>query len=325
MRIIIYGAGAIGNAVGGHLAKVGREVILIGRPNHVKAVNEDGLHLVRPEKTYIMDIRAFSSPAEIEFKKDDVVFLCVKGQNTEEALQDLKKVVQEIPVFCFQNGVRNEEIASAQSASGGQVYGVMVTVGGTFVKDGEVICPFDAPGLLIMGKYPAGTDALLESVAASLRTAGFTVTTTPDVMPYKWGKLVENLGNAVDAITDAPRADINDIIHAVRDEAKEILQKAGIEWKPQHEVLKDYPAIVPPQAITKFEGSTWQSLKRRQGTVETDFLNGEILRVAKRLGLKAPLNEKLQSIVEVMARNGERPGKYKPGELRIMLGLSGIS
>jgi len=318
MRIIIYGAGAIGNAVGGHLVKAGQEVILIGRSSHVNAVNNHGLNLIRPEKTYSLKIRAVTTPGEIKFNKDDVVFLCMKGQNTEEAVSDLMEVAPEVPVFCFQNGVRNEKIASAKFKG---VYGVMVTVGGKFVKDGEVICPFDAPGLLIMGKYPRGSDDLLESVAAALRSAGFTVTTTDDVMPYKWGKLVENLGNAVDAITDAERSEINDIIRAVRDEAKDILAKAGIDWKPQHEVLKDYPSIVPPQGITKFEGSTWQSLKRRQGSVETDFLNGEILRLAVHLDLGAPINGKVQSIAEVMAKNGDLPGKYKPAELRQMLGI----
>jgi 2-dehydropantoate 2-reductase len=319
MRIIIYGAGAIGNAVGGHLAKAGQDIVLIGRPNHVKAVNDSGLKLIRPEKTYTLTIPAVTTPAEIKFKKGDVLFLCMKGQNTQEALTDLKKEIKDIALFCFQNGVRNEEIASAQFA---QVYGAMVTVGGTFVKDGEVICPFDAPGLLIMGKYPGGNDEILESVAAALRAAGFTVTTTTDVMSYKWGKLVENLGNAVDAITDSNRSEINDIIRAVRDEAKEVLLKAGISWKPQHEVLKDYPSIVPPQGITKFEGSTWQSLKRRQGSVETDFLNGEIVRVAARLDLNAPINGKLQIIAELMAKNGDLPGKYKPAELRQMLEIT---
>ncbi|OGO14556.1 MAG: hypothetical protein A2Z02_04400 [Chloroflexi bacterium RBG_16_48_7] len=318
MRIIIYGAGAIGNVVGGYLAKAGHEVVLIGRPGHVKAVKENGLRLVTPENTYTLKIPAVTGPGEIQFSKDDAVFLSMKGQNTEEALDDLKKAAPEVPVFCFQNGVRNEEIAAALFKD---VYSVMVTVGAKYIKEGEVIAPFSAPGLLIMGKYPRGTDEVLESAANALRIAGFTVTTTPDVMSYKWGKLVENLGNAVDAITDANRSEINDIIKGVRDEAKAILLKAGIDWKPQHEVLKEYPSIIPPQGITKFEGSTWQSLSRKQGTVETGFLNGEIVRVAKRLGTKAPVNENLQSIVEQMAANQELPGKYKPAQLRSMLGL----
>ena len=63
------------------------------------------------------------------------------------------------------------------------------------------------------------------------------------------------------------------------------------------------------------------SLSRQQGTVETDFLNGEIIRQAERLGLKAPVNEALLRIAEEMAANGETPGKYSAEELCRMLGI----
>ena len=71
----------------------------------------------------------------------------------------------------------------------------------------------------------------------------------------------------------------------------------------------------------KSGSSTWQSLTRQQGTVETDFLNGEIVHLAKRLGIQAPLNEKLLSICQEMATKHEQPGKYTPTELSRLLGL----
>jgi len=48
MRTIIYGAGAIGGGVGGHLARSGHDVILMSRTGHVKAINEQGCILSRP-------------------------------------------------------------------------------------------------------------------------------------------------------------------------------------------------------------------------------------------------------------------------------------
>ena len=53
MRLIIYGAGGVGCVVGGHLARTGHDVVLIGRPDHVKAINNHGLHLVTPSATHI--------------------------------------------------------------------------------------------------------------------------------------------------------------------------------------------------------------------------------------------------------------------------------
>ncbi len=135
-RIIIYGAGAIGCTVGGHLARAGTGVVLIGRAGHVAAIRQNGLRFITPGGTHILHLPAVTSPQEITFQADDVVFLCMKGQNTEQALRDLKTVIDDIPVFCFQNGVRNEEIASRYYR---RVYGVMVHIGGTYLKDGEVI------------------------------------------------------------------------------------------------------------------------------------------------------------------------------------------
>ena len=68
-------------------------------------------------------------------------------------------------------------------------------------------------------------------------------------------------------------------------------------------------------------GSTWQSLTRRQGSAETEFLNGEVVRLAKGVGQQAPINEGLLRISQEMATNRETPGKYTPHQLRILLGL----
>ena len=62
-------------------------------------------------------------------------------------------------------------------------------------------------------------------------------------------------------------------------------------------------------------------MTRRQGSVETEFLNGEIVRVAMKLGKEAPLNETLLRITEEMAANHELPGKYTPAELIKLLKL----
>ena len=226
-----------------------------------------------------------------------------------------------MPIFCFQNGVRNEEIAIKYFP---RVYGVMVRVGGVFLTNGEVIARRDPPGWLIMGRYPAGSDDLVEAVACNLRDAGFHVKVTPEVVPYKWGKLMINLANAIGAITNVRGGGVRPIIRAVQEEAEEILAAAGINWISAEELAREWPEIAErPRAWldTEAQSSTWQSLARRQGTVETSFLNGEIVRVAKRMGKLAPLNEGLVRITEEMALRGELPGMYTPAELATMLGL----
>ncbi len=327
MRVIIYGAGGIGCVVGGHLARIGqgcgvRSVVLIGRPGHVNAINTNGLKLVTPTGTHVLRVQAVTAPDQIRFTKDDVVFLCMKGQNTEAAMQDLKKVTADVPVFCLQNGVRNEEIVSTFFP---RVYGVMVRIGAVYLTDGEVIARRDPPGLLIMGRYPRGKDDLAESAAAAVRKASFLSTVVDDVMPYKWGKLMDNLGNAIDGITNGPWRDIPPIQRAAQKELKDLLAVAGISWVPSDEVERRLPELAAPVKAhlnTEAKSSTWQSLARRTGSIETEFLNGEVVRLAKRLGRQAPINEKLWQISTEMSARRDVPGKYTPQQLMAILGIT---
>jgi 2-dehydropantoate 2-reductase len=315
MRIIIYGAGAVGGVVGGLLALSGTPVVMVGRPQNVAAIRENGLKLITPVGTHIVQLAAVTSPDQIEFSPDDVVFLCVKGQDTDSAMRDLFALVKDVPVFCFQNGVRNEEIVSKYYP---RVYGVMVKAGAVFIRDGEVESRGNPPGRFVLGRYPDGSDTLLAAVAARLRTAGYEVEVTPEIMPSKWGKLVENLANAVGAITNATGPEANRIALAAQTEGKEILARAGIRWVPAKEAAHRPPTNTTPPKNNVFGmplGSTWQSLVRNQGTVETDFLNGEIVRLAVERGIPAPVNQALLRITLEMAANHEKPGKYTPAEL----------
>lgn len=322
MRYIIYGAGGIGSIMGGHLARTGHDVVLIGRPGHVDAINKQGLRLVTPLETYVLQIPAVTGPGQIDVTADDIICLCMKGQDTEPALRDLKSVTDNVPVFCFQNGVRNEEIAAQYYPD---VYGVMVRVGAVYTNDGEVTARREPPGWYIIGRYPAGKDSLVDAVAGGLREAGYLVRTSADVMPYKWGKLMANLGNAIDAITGSDWGSQRSLYRAVFEEARTILEKAGIRWVSQEQVGREWPETstsVRGQITTEAHSSTWQSLARRQGSVETEFLNGEIVRVAKGLGLAAPLNEKLVIITGEMAASHDLPGRYTVADLSGMLDIT---
>jgi 2-dehydropantoate 2-reductase len=321
-RFVIYGAGGIGGVVGGHLAMAGNKVVLIGRSEHMNAVKKNGLKLIKPEGTNVVKVTAVTSPAEAELKADDVILLTMKGQNTEAAMQDLKAVINDIPIFCLQNGVRNEEIVSRFFP---RVYGTRVNIGAVYMNSGEVVCRRDPPGWLIMGVYPRGTDSFVENVGSIVRNAGFYVLVTPDVMPYKWGKLVTNLGNAVGAITNDGTKVAHEITRAAQEEASRILSSARINWLSEDQIKKGWSDFMaPPKAAmhTEEQSSTWQSLGRQQGTVETDFLNGEIVRVARKIGKIAPINETITRIAEEMAAKKEKPGKYSTAELATLLGIS---
>ena len=261
MRFIIYGAGGIGGVVGGHLARTGHDVIMVGRQGHVDAINQHGLRLVTPGTTYDVKLTAVTGLDKIKFTPDDVVFTTMKGQSTEEAIKSLKTQVSDIPVFCFQNGMRNEGTVIRYLP---RVYGVMVRIGAVYLTDGEVTARRDPPGWLVIGRYPNGTDELAETVAVNLRAAGFLVKVSPDVMPYKWGKLMLNLANAVDAITNAEGKENQPIIKAAQDEAKDILKQAAIHWISADQLATEWPEVAAkPRGVLNTEehsstGRVWR-------------------------------------------------------------------
>jgi 2-dehydropantoate 2-reductase len=164
----------------------------------------------------------------------------------------------------------------------------------------------------------------LEAIGDQVRQAGFKVLLSEKVMPYKWGKLMANLNNAIGAITNS-RWDETGLLHrAAVEEARDILKLAGIPWISQEQLAVEWKDLAEkPRKVltTESQSSTWQSLARKQGSVETEFLNGEIVRQAKRIGKEAPINAGLMRITLEMAAKHETPGKYKPAELEKLLGI----
>ena len=186
MRYIIYGAGGIGSAMGGHLWRTDHQSILIGRPGHVNAINRSGLTLNTPQETYHLKIAAVTSPDEIEWSPYDVVVLSMKWQDTEEALRALIASGPDptrLPVFCAQNSIPNEPAAARYFD---RVYAVMVGFTGIYLEDGTVYNPVEGnAGYIEIGTYPSGIDELAKQVASDLRSASFAVTDNPAVMSEK--------------------------------------------------------------------------------------------------------------------------------------------
>jgi 2-dehydropantoate 2-reductase len=322
VRFIIYGTGAVGGTIGARLALNSHPVVLVDLPGPVQVLREHGLRFESPQGTHVLHLPTAASAAEVEFRDDDVVLLCVMSQHTETAMRELGSAVTDVPIFCFQNGVRNEEIAAR---SFDRVYSVMVRGTSICLRHGEVVNPQDPPGAFLIGRFPTGVDQLAESAADVLHALDYGVLVVPDVMPYKWGKLLRNLRNAVGAITDTAYANTVQITEAARKEACSIMERAGIDWLSQEalgEEWGDMRTIMRGQLQVRFLGSTWQSLMRREGTVEVDYLNGEIVRLAEQVGMSAPINKALTAIVMDMAEKREPPGRYTLEDLCAELGLS---
>ena len=313
MRYVIYGAGAIGGGIGARLFQAGHEVILIARGAHLEAIRRDGLVLRTPNDTATLKVPAAGHPSEIGWQPGDCVILTMKSQDTQAALEALRDAAGDVPVVCAQNGVANERMALRLFSC---VYGIVVWMPATHLSPGEVIVhSAPASGLLDAGCYPEGADHMSDMVMMHLTESGFVARSDPKIMRMKYAKLLTNLSNIVQALCgDAPAGDL---VRRVRDEALMAYDAAGIDSATVEELrgLTDQVSIQPvPGFEMRAGGSTWQSMTKG-GSLETDYLNGEIALLGGLHGVPTPINRMLLAVAAEAVRERREPGSYTPAEL----------
>ncbi len=320
MRYIIFGAGAIGGVIGARLHRAGKDVVLIARGRHLEAIREHGLRLETPEWTETYKIKAVSTSAEIQFQENDVVILGMKSQDTAAALKALQTAAGgRIPVVCTQNGVANERMALRRFEN---VYAMVVMLPATHLDPGVVqqnSAP--TPGILDAGRYPQGTDSTIEAVCADLMDADFSARVDSSVMRQKYTKLLMNLANAFQAICGYD-ADGREFLKAAREEALTCYRAAGIDFATTEEFQSRRGNIIQVKNIgdkRRFGSSSWQSAARGTGTIEADWLNGEICLLGRLHGVPTPVNRLLQATANRAAREKLTPGTITPEDLRRQL------
>ena len=336
-RYVIIGAGAIGGAIGGRLAHAGQQVVLVARGDHLEAMRSYGLRIRTPTEDVTVPVAAVSGPGDVQLRTDDVLVLATKTQQLLPVLSewadadvyDADGVIgvagEQLPVFTATNGVAAEDLALRYFT---RVFGVCVWLPATRLEPGEVIVR-GAPvaGVLHLGRVPANTTArdseLLQRIAADWTAAGFDIRLPADVMPWKYRKLISNLGNVLEALTGS-RREVGNLLEAAEAEARAIFDAAGVRYTGDAEEAATRATGFTVQPVPgvegKLGGSTWQSLARGTGDIETDYLNGEIVLLAHRVGTTAPINSRLARLGRQAARTGARPGDLSPealaGELR---------
>lgn len=309
MRIVIHGTGAIGGTIAARLALSGQEVIAIARGAQLAAIRANGLTLRTPAAPLTAHFPCVATPAEIAFRPDDAILLCMKTQDTTAALADLRAAgVADQPIFCAQNGVENERLAARVFPN---VHGITVMLPAEYLTPGEVAA-FGTPhaGFFDLGRFPSGIDAADTALAEALTAASLPAFPQPDVMASKYGKLLMNLGNIVEAAF-GPGPDSAALTARLRAEAQAVLTAAAIDWRdvgaadPRRDALMQ---VAPIDGLARTGGSSTQSLARGTGSIETDYLNGEIALLGRLHATPAPLNAWFTTLAARMAREGLKPG-----------------
>ncbi|MFO0749344.1 MAG: 2-dehydropantoate 2-reductase [Myxococcota bacterium] len=330
-RVGVMGAGAIGCYVGGRLAAHGVPVVLVGRPSLAAEVAAHGLHL--------SDYRGWRADPSVALASDvaaladcDVVLVTVKSADTAAAGASLAPVLRAgAVVVSFQNGVSNADALRA-ALPGREVIQGMVPFN-VLREDGARFHQGTS------GKLALQSAAAVAPLVAALVAAGLPTSAHADMVGVAWGKLLMNLNNAVNALAGVPikamiaQRGYRRIMAACLREGLAALAAARIRpVLPIAAPARLVPMILgapdflfrviarPMIAVDPHaRSSMWDDLTRGR-TTEIDVLNGEVVRLAARVGTAAPVNAAIVALVK--AAEGHGSPSLSAADLAARLGLA---
>jgi len=297
MHVSVLGPGAVGSMFGGHLARAGVDVTLVGRPGpHVDALN-DGLRLTLPDgHTETVDVAVTTDPAAAA--PADVVLVCVKSYDTEDALSGARELLADADVCTFQNGLGNAETI-AEFVPRARVLAGTTSHGATLEAPGHV--RHAGYGDTRVGRFFAENDDRVRALADALTNAGIDTDVVADARAAVWEKVLVNVGiNAATALARVPNGRLADtdagtrlVQRAVR-EAERVADAEGVD-------LSEDPVEVSLRVARETaanHSSMYQDLDRDRKT-EIDSLNGEIVGRGRDHGVETPVNETLTDLVRL--------------------------
>ena len=310
-RIVVHGAGSIGCWLGAAWLASGLPVSFVGRASVQEEIARNGLTVTDSDRRRI-ELR----PDEVDFstspkalKRAAIIALCVKSNGTEAAAKEIaKNAAKGATVISFQNGVSNVDLLKAKLPALNVLHGMV---------------PFNVARLGngrwhkgVAGSLWAEDHDVTRRLAERIGNGPGRLTLAQDMKSMLWGKLLINLNNAVNALSGRPlleqlsNRDYRRVVAASQVEALEILKQAKIE------PAKIGP--IPPRLLPHVIGAPdflfdRLVLKRQRidasarlsmaddfaagRPTEIDFLNGEVVRLAHRLGRRAPVNEMIVNLV----------------------------
>lgn len=326
LRYVIIGTGAVGGTIGGRLAQHDVPVVWVARGEHAKVLAADGMTLRTPEGTFQVTAPVWTGPHEADLRAGDVLVLGTKVHQATDALaawadvpvraaegsdEVLGTAGDLLPLVTATNGTAGEDIAIRYFD---RVYGAAVWCPATHVNPGEVIPMYDTvSGVFWLGAYPgpAEPDEVLREISADWQTARLGAPIVDDVMAWKRRKLVMNMGNAVDALLEPGGSDGKRLLKTAMHEAEAAFEAAGVSVisreLDEQERARGPQMVAVEGAPDSIGSSTYQSLVRGTGTVETDYLNGEIVRLGRLHGVPTPVNAALSSLARRAAAQGWQP------------------
>jgi 2-dehydropantoate 2-reductase len=320
VRVLVFGAGAVGQGVGGFLAASGHPTALLLRPRYRDALAQRGLRvsgvfgerLLRPSELTLATDTDHLHPGQY-----DVILLCVKSYDTRDSAAALERLVgEETVVVSVQNGYGNVELL-ARRLGKERVLCARVITGFSIPQPGEVEVTVHADDIRI-GSFYAPTHPMAESLARALSEAGLPSKAAGNVEALLWEKIVYNCAlNPLGAILGVHYGALGDSAHtravmdSIIDEVFRVIHHHGFPCtRGSADEYREafYTRQLP--ATYNHRPSMLQDLASGKRT-EIDALNGAIVRLGSEAGLQTPVNQTIVRIVRFLEARALTAGRHQ--------------
>jgi 2-dehydropantoate 2-reductase len=324
MNIVVLGAGAVGSVLGGLLALQNHDVLFICREQHAGTLDENGgLRLRSATGDYFAGLRASTTLAKGDLSEETCVFITAKSYDTAVCVDQLSAVApKNIPVVCFQNGIRNEEMVADKFEN---VYGGICRMTCSMIQAGQV--SFRGFGRIVIGRYPKGTDAFARTLAKVFDETGCQACVSRNITADRWLKLAANTQSAFHAIIDPRDHEANEFYElkaGILEETQKVLKAHKIRPKSCdgkdlsiEEMITDLrkPRAARHKSGMKVRNSTWQNLYMKRDRIENEYFHGPIIDLGREANIPVPFNEISLEMVQKCHREALGPGVLRLSDI----------
>jgi 2-dehydropantoate 2-reductase len=322
MKVLIYGAGAVGLGLASCLLKSQADICIIARSDTIEALLMGGLTRTGIFGRFHAEpnlFLAYESLDEIKNGSFNFILVCTKSFDSAFAAEDLSRHAglfgPNTKIVLCQNGWGNAEKFIAHFPKE-RVYSARVITGFTRRGPNEVEITVHADAIHIGSLFGCEL-ASVEALAKAIAEGGIPCVTVGDIEKDLWAKMLYNCAlNPLGAILDVPYGALaednhsRELMNRIVEEAFGVMAAAGFHthWRSAGDFLKVfYDKLVPDTASHK--SSTLQDIVSGKKT-EIDAITGEILSLAEKYKIDVPCNRTIYTIIKFLeSRPQNKSGK----------------
>ncbi len=331
MKLLVWGAGAIGGTIGAHLARAGHDVTFVDRATeHVDAINKSGLRIEGPLTQFVSRTSA-CTPDELRGVFEHIV-LAVKAQDTDGATRELAPHLGANGyVVSAQNGLN--ELVIKKIVGDARTMGCFVNFGADYLEPGVI--QYAGRGAVVLGEIDGRITSRIEELHRAFLDFDDRAIVTTNIWGYLWGKLAYGAQLFATALTNDAIADAladpsyRDVYVEI---AREVMRVArarhitpeGFNGFDPHAFAPDADRKVAERSLdemvafnrksAKTHSGIWRDIAVRKRRTETDAQLGPIVALAAEAGVPTPMVSRLIALMHEV-EDGRRSQSHETLDL----------